>query len=361
VGGARALRRPRGTQAVRRRAHELGLGVVLDVVHNHLGPSGNYLPAFGPYFTDTHQTPWGSRRQPGRAGSDEVRAYLLGSALAGCATTTSTGCGWTPCTRCVDTRASTCWRSCPSRSTPCPPPGPAAVPDRRVRPQRPAAGHPRARRRLGLHAQWDDDFHHALHTALTGESAGLLRDFGPRSRASPRRAHRAASSTTAPGRASGAAMHGRPVDRTAWPRTGSSATAEPRPDRQPRPGATGFRRPSPPACSSLRRHAAADLAVHADAVHGRGVGGGQPLAVLHRPPRAGPRRGRTAGQAAGVRGARLGRGGRARPAGPGDPRPLLPRLVRAAEVLAAWEPVEAPGADGLLRLPGESCVVLAQA
>ncbi len=53
-----------GPEALKRfvdRAHELGLGVVLDVVHNHLGPSGNHLPAFGPYFTDTHQTPWAPR------------------------------------------------------------------------------------------------------------------------------------------------------------------------------------------------------------------------------------------------------------------------------------------------------------
>ncbi len=74
-----------GPEALKRfvdRAHELGLGVVLDVVHNHLGPSGNYLPAFGPYFTDTHHTPWGSAVNLDAPGSDEVRAFLLGSALA---------------------------------------------------------------------------------------------------------------------------------------------------------------------------------------------------------------------------------------------------------------------------------------
>ncbi len=74
-----------GPEALKRfvdRAHELGLGVVLDVVHNHLGPSGNYLPAFGPYFTDTHHTPWGSAVNLDAPGSDEVRAYLLGSALS---------------------------------------------------------------------------------------------------------------------------------------------------------------------------------------------------------------------------------------------------------------------------------------
>ena len=46
--------------------HARGLGVCLDVVYNHLGPSGNYLPRFGPYFTDKHHTPWGVGRQPRR-------------------------------------------------------------------------------------------------------------------------------------------------------------------------------------------------------------------------------------------------------------------------------------------------------
>ncbi|MGW2437608.1 alpha-amylase family glycosyl hydrolase, partial [Streptomyces goshikiensis] len=63
-------------------AHTAGLGVVLDVVHNHLGPSGNHLPAFGPYFTDAHHTPWGAAVNLDAPGSDEVRAYFQDSALA---------------------------------------------------------------------------------------------------------------------------------------------------------------------------------------------------------------------------------------------------------------------------------------
>ncbi|MGV2921957.1 alpha-amylase family glycosyl hydrolase, partial [Streptomyces alfalfae] len=74
-----------GPEALKRfvdAAHAHGLGVILDVVHNHLGPSGNHLPAFGPYFTQTHQTPWGAAVNLDAPGSDEVRAYLVGSALA---------------------------------------------------------------------------------------------------------------------------------------------------------------------------------------------------------------------------------------------------------------------------------------
>ncbi|MET9967124.1 alpha-amylase family glycosyl hydrolase, partial [Streptomyces sp. NPDC006356] len=74
-----------GPEALKRfvdRAHELGLGVLLDVVHNHFGPSGNYLPAFGPYLTDKHHTPWGSAVNLDAPCSDDVRANLLESSLS---------------------------------------------------------------------------------------------------------------------------------------------------------------------------------------------------------------------------------------------------------------------------------------
>ena len=60
--------------------HARGLAVVLDVVHNHLGPEGNYLAQFGPYFTDRHETPWGEAVNLDGEGSREVRQFLLGSA-----------------------------------------------------------------------------------------------------------------------------------------------------------------------------------------------------------------------------------------------------------------------------------------
>ncbi len=61
--------------------HARGIGVVLDVVYNHLGPSGNYLAEFGPYFTGKHHTPWGAAVNLDDAGSDEVRAFIVGNAL----------------------------------------------------------------------------------------------------------------------------------------------------------------------------------------------------------------------------------------------------------------------------------------
>ncbi len=63
-------------------AHARGLAVLLDVVHNHLGPSGNYWAAFGPFFTDAHSTPWGSAVNLDDRGSDDVRAILVDSACS---------------------------------------------------------------------------------------------------------------------------------------------------------------------------------------------------------------------------------------------------------------------------------------
>ncbi len=61
--------------------HLRGIGVVMDVVYNHLGPTGNYLARFGPYFTDTHATPWGTAVNLDDAYSDEVRRFLIDNAL----------------------------------------------------------------------------------------------------------------------------------------------------------------------------------------------------------------------------------------------------------------------------------------
>jgi maltooligosyltrehalose trehalohydrolase len=74
-GGPRALQRLVNT------AHQHGLSVALDVVYNHLGPEGNYLNAFGPYFTDRYRTPWGQALNFDGAGSDEVRRFFIENAL----------------------------------------------------------------------------------------------------------------------------------------------------------------------------------------------------------------------------------------------------------------------------------------
>ena len=72
---------PGRAQALRRRRHARGLAVILDVVYNHLGPAGNYLARFGPYFTDRYSTPWGEAINFDGAGSDEVRRFFIDNAL----------------------------------------------------------------------------------------------------------------------------------------------------------------------------------------------------------------------------------------------------------------------------------------
>ncbi|MFE6891071.1 malto-oligosyltrehalose trehalohydrolase [Streptomyces sp. NPDC057694] len=170
-----------GPEALKRfvdAAHELGLGVVLDVVHNHLGPSGNYLPSFGPYFTDTHHTPWGSAVNLDAAGSDEVRAYLIGSALA-----------WLRDYRIDGLRLDAIHELHDRRALPFLEELSASVDELAVRLERPLflIGEsdlgdprvitPRAEGGLGLRAQWNDDVHHAVHAAVTGERQGYYADF----------------------------------------------------------------------------------------------------------------------------------------------------------------------------------------
>ncbi|MFJ4613295.1 malto-oligosyltrehalose trehalohydrolase [Streptomyces griseus] len=169
---------PEGLKRFVDTAHGLGLGVVLDVVHNHLGPSGNHLPAFGPYFTETHHTPWGAAVNLDAPGSDEVRAFLLGSALAWLRDYRLDGLRLDAVHALADTRALTFLEELSAAvdalavevGRPLGLIAESDLCDPRTTAPRPAGG-------LGLHAQWNDDFHHALHTALTGESQGYYADF----------------------------------------------------------------------------------------------------------------------------------------------------------------------------------------
>ncbi|WP_329563236.1 malto-oligosyltrehalose trehalohydrolase [Kitasatospora sp. NBC_01266] len=160
-------------------AHRKGLGVILDVVHNHLGPSGNYLPAFGPYFTDRHQTPWGSAVNLDSAGSDEVRAYLRESALTWLREYRIDGLRLDAVHTLADDRAvhfleelaDAVHRLGAELNRPLFLIGESDLNSPRVTNPAQAGGY-------GLSAQWSDDFHHALHAAATGERQGYYADFG---------------------------------------------------------------------------------------------------------------------------------------------------------------------------------------
>ncbi|MFE1960854.1 malto-oligosyltrehalose trehalohydrolase [Streptomyces sp. NPDC059479] len=211
-GGPEALKRFVDT------AHGLGLGVVLDVVHNHLGPSGNHLPRFGPYFTDTHHTPWGAAVNLDAPGSDEVRAYLLGSALAWLRDFRLDGLRLDAVHALADHRALTFLEELSTAVD--------ALSADLGRPLfliaesdlgDPRTTTPRAEGGLGVHAQWNDDFHHALHTALTGESQGYYADFAREPLAAlaktlSRVFFHDGTYSSFRGR-----THGRPVDRTRTP------------------------------------------------------------------------------------------------------------------------------------------------
>ena len=221
----------------------------------------------------------------------------------------------------------------------------------------PATIRPEADGGRGCDAQWADDFHHSLRTLLTGERAGLLRRLRPRRRPrqglrSPLRLRRRLLGRRA------SAGSARPAgDRAPWPVR--RLLAEPRPGRQPR-----ARRPhaarGAPAGGAL--HAA--RAVHADALHGRGVRRGSALPVLHRPHREEDRRSDPQRAAQGVRSLRRVRRRSARPAGPGDLRALealaprgpgdrgaLPPALRAARRAGA-APGRGRGRGGRVRRGG---------
>ena len=109
-----AVHEPYGGPAAYQRfvdaCHAAGLGVVQDVVYNHLGPSGNYLPVFGPYLSSEGANPWGDHVN--LDGRGRTRCVPTSSTTCGCGsrTTTSTGCGSTPCTRSRTPRTCTCSR-----------------------------------------------------------------------------------------------------------------------------------------------------------------------------------------------------------------------------------------------------------
>ncbi|WP_073481015.1 malto-oligosyltrehalose trehalohydrolase [Streptoalloteichus hindustanus] len=157
--------------------HARGLAVLLDVVHNHLGPSGACLGEFGPYFTGN--TPWGPALNLDGPGSDEVRRYVIDNAL-----------GWLRDFHVDGLRLDAVHAMVDRRATPLLAELAAEVDALATHLRRPltlvaesdlndpalvtageAGGH-------GLHAQWNDDVHHCLHTVLTGERQGYYADFG---------------------------------------------------------------------------------------------------------------------------------------------------------------------------------------
>jgi maltooligosyltrehalose trehalohydrolase len=163
-------------------AHRAGIGVCLDVVYNHFGPDGNYLPEFGPYLTETHHTPWGAALNLDAPGSDPVRAWVVDNVLQWLRDFHVDGLRLDAVHELRDDRAvhvleemsaavdafaaetgREVWLVAESDRNDA----------RTVTPR----GSGETVRGLGVHGQWADDVYHALHVALTGETQGYYEDF----------------------------------------------------------------------------------------------------------------------------------------------------------------------------------------
>ena len=158
--------------------HHRGIAVVLDVVYNHLGPEGNYLGRFGPYFTDFYATPWGDAVNYDRSGSDEVRRFVIENALMWLREYHVDGLRLDAVHAIIDTGAVHVLEEMATEvealSAALDRPlfliAESDLHDPRVIRSRPLG--------FGIDAQWSDDLHHALRTALTEERRGYYIDYG---------------------------------------------------------------------------------------------------------------------------------------------------------------------------------------
>jgi maltooligosyltrehalose trehalohydrolase len=166
--------------------HRLGMGVCLDVVHNHLGPEGNYLSRFGPYFADNHPTPWGAGLNLDGEGSFHVRRWVVDNALRWFADFHVDALRLDAVHELHDDSERHVLAQLSDEV--------AALSARLGRPLEliaesdlndPVMVTPTAQGGRGMDAQWDDDVHHAIHVALTGETQGYYRDFAGNSPAMP--------------------------------------------------------------------------------------------------------------------------------------------------------------------------------
>jgi maltooligosyltrehalose trehalohydrolase len=170
---------PAGLMRLVDAAHGAGIAVCLDVVYNHLGPEGNVLGRYGPYFTDRYRTPWGQAVNVDGPDSDAVRGYLVGNALRWFETFHVDALRLDAVHAIADQSAVPFLAELADAT--------AELAERLGRPLHliaesdlndPRMVTPRAAGGLGMDAQWSDDFHHALHRLLTGERQGYYADFG---------------------------------------------------------------------------------------------------------------------------------------------------------------------------------------
>lgn len=158
--------------------HRRGLGVLIDAVFSHLGPSGNYLPRFGPYLSSA-SNPWGEGINIADADSDAVRRYIIDCALRWMRDFHVDGLRLDAVHALVDTTAIHILEELSTETD--------ALAEQLGRPlslvaesdrNDPRLITPRSAGGYGITAQWDDDIHHAIHAAVSGERQGYYADFG---------------------------------------------------------------------------------------------------------------------------------------------------------------------------------------
>lgn len=197
--------------------HHRGLGVLIDAVFNHLGPSGNYLPKFGPYMS-SGSNPWGESINISDAGSDQVRRYILDCALRWMRDFHADGLRLDAVHALVDTTAVHILEELSAETD--------SLAHEVGRPlslvaesdmNDPRLITPRDQGGLGMTAQWDDDIHHAIHSAVSGERQGYYGDFGTLATLAETLRHgyfHAGTYSSFRGR-----RHGRPLDTATIPAT----------------------------------------------------------------------------------------------------------------------------------------------
>jgi len=157
-------------------AHEVGLAVILDVVYNHVGASGTQaLEAFGPYFTDKYETPWGRAMNYDQAGCDPVREWVLQSAAGWVRDFGIDGLRLDAIHAIVDSSAEHLVEAVARRVHETREDAlviaESGLNDPRVMRERGIGG-------WGCDGAWADDFHHALRTLLTNDHEGYYEEFG---------------------------------------------------------------------------------------------------------------------------------------------------------------------------------------
>jgi maltooligosyltrehalose trehalohydrolase len=159
--------------------HDVGLAVLLDVVYNHLGPVGNYLGKFGPYFTSSHSTPWGDAVNFEESGATEVRRFLIDNALMwlrdyhldGLRLDAVHSFNDRSAIHFLEQLAGEVRRLEAAMGKHFMLIAESDLNDPRIVKAEEAGGY-------GLDAQWSDDFHHALFSVISGEREGYYADFG---------------------------------------------------------------------------------------------------------------------------------------------------------------------------------------